>query len=145
MREGWVDFRVFNDGKLIIHDCFSYTPYDSFRELIDAAHLLRTSKATIDRKVIFNTEPVEYEFVFSKAEDIVTLSVSVYKDDRRTESHEEAFSLKGSYDEICMPFWRGLRRLQSEFEPEELDEAWHRPFPSEDLDKLTNILKGKIL
>ncbi|WP_133296159.1 hypothetical protein [Zooshikella ganghwensis] len=143
MSSGWVDFRIIDNHKEIFHDSFSYTPYDSFLELINALHDIKTCSGFVEKKVTFNTEPLEYDFCFTKSEGVVSLEIKDYKDYRRAGNTEAMFAVKGSYDEICIPFWRGLRKLKGKNSQEELDRAWHRAFPLLELEKLTSKLKSK--
>ena len=78
-----------------------------------------------------------------KEEEEISLAVTLHESYKRTDKFESVFSLKGSYDQICMPFWRALRRLQTKHTPEELNERWHRAFPTDDLNKLNQLIKGK--
>jgi len=60
---------------------------------------------------------------------------------RIARSGEKELEITGSYEEICVPFWRALRSLQGRFSAEELDARWHRPFPWKDIDQLTSAIK----
>ena len=58
LEAGWVNFKIVKDGVSLVEDSFSYTPYDSFGELIGAIHLLK-SASNFEGTVVFHTEPME--------------------------------------------------------------------------------------
>jgi hypothetical protein len=143
LRNGWVDFKLESEGEIIIQDSFSYTPYYSFFDLVDVLDFFNDCKRNLDKSVVFSTEPYEYEFLFKQRGEEVQLKVLGHKDDRRTDNFDCIFSIHGSYKEVCIPFWRGLRGLQSKYDPQELEEAWNSPFPSAELDELSKTIKAK--
>ena len=139
---GWIGFRVLNNEKLIIQDSFSYTPYDSLGDLIDILDIMWKSVFEVHKIVILHNEPKEYELSFSKKDDVISLEIRHYEDNRRmSPPHEPLFYITGDYKKICLPFWRALRRLQSEHTAEELSRKWKRSFPVLELDELTRNLK----
>ncbi|ABC29892.1 hypothetical protein HCH_03128 [Hahella chejuensis KCTC 2396] len=142
IEHGWVDFRLEANGKNQIHEGFSYTPYDSFLELVDALFDMKSQQWPVQKKATFNTEPYEYEFHFKKENEKVHLNIVGYPDHRRMDKSETIYAAEGTYEEICLPFWRGLRRLQGMHSAEELDKRWQRSFPSSEIDALTRLLKG---
>lgn len=141
LANGWVNLRIQSGNKDILNDGVSYSPYDSFGDLIDTLHVLKTLNGLTDRKVMFHAEPCEYEFNFTKSNSNFELKVYEFPNSSRSIQPEILFEIEGDYKEVCLPFWRGLRSLQSELTPEALDNARHRQFPSKQLDLLTEVVK----
>lgn len=138
--DGWVSLTL-TLGSRQVTMIVSYTPHDSFLDLIDALHNLFLYDG--ERKIIWNGEPIEYELQFARSGGLVSLEVFAFPDHRR--GIKPATSLlraKGSYDEVAIPFWKGLRDLQGRFTAEELSARWHRPFPAKETDDLTAILRS---
>ncbi len=118
----------------------SYTPYDSFLDLADGLrHLLIYECSAV---VNWSEEPSEYELRFNRKGEVINLEICYYPDHRRNAGRgESVLAAAGTYQEICMPFWRALRNLQGRFTAEELDRRWHRPFPFREIDRLTAEIK----
>jgi hypothetical protein len=45
--------------------------------------------------------------------------------------------------QMCLTFWRAIRKLQSQLSPEKYAEHWKHPFPFEQVESLTRLIKGK--
>lgn len=120
----------------------SYTPSDSFLDLTSALYNLLCYR--VGGAVTWHAEPAETELRFSISQEDVELEVYSFSDHRRDYGRgERELAITGSYEEICMPFWRALRSLQGRFSPEELDVRWHRPFPWKEIEILTAAIKEK--
>ena len=112
LSQGWVNLTIDYQGNPILQDSVSYTPYDSFGDLVDTLHMMYLVKNTVEKKVIFNAEPYEYEFTFTKNDKNIDLEIIGYPDYRRSAKAEHIWSRSGSLEEICKPFWRSLRTFQ---------------------------------
>ncbi|RYE81611.1 MAG: hypothetical protein EOO74_00355 [Myxococcales bacterium] len=91
---------------------FSYTPYDSLRELV--TWLLELCGGTPAGVVRWNTEPTEYRFEAALLDgERVRFDVVRYErrahDTRRT----VVFTIEESGLTIARTFWRALRRLET--------------------------------
>ena len=119
----------------------SYTPSDSFLDLTNALH--RLLYYPIEATVVWHEEPAETELRFSPSGELIRLEVYMFPDRHRriARNGEKELEITGSYEEICVPFWRALRSLQGRFSAEELDARWHRPFAWKDIDQLTSAIK----
>ncbi len=139
MRFGSIDFTLSNNGNEILTDSISYTPYDSFGDLILALDSFREEYQTCDEcKVILNTEPYEYELKFSGTNHCINLSIESYSSHERNAAGEKIYTVMGNYSEICIPFWRALRSLQGLYSDKDFKEMWYKEFPSKELDTLTS-------
>jgi len=134
LEHGWVRLTI-NYGTETFTIVASYTPSDSFLDLTNALHsLLRDGQV----KVTWHCEPPEYDMLFSRSGVSVSLEIYEFPDYRRgIKRGEKVFAISGTYEEVCLPFWRALRDLQGRFSAEELNSRWHRPFPSHEIDLLT--------
>jgi len=136
--DGWIQIILQHSGSTIGISA-SYI-YNSFYPLVEA--LLRLKDTSGEATVAWQCEPVEYELRFARYDDRVTLQVLLFPDPRRSvfDAPEQKLSIAGSYDEVCLPFWRALRQLQGRFSETEWEVRWQAPFPSRELDLLTNAL-----
>jgi hypothetical protein len=136
---GWVGL-TFSRGGESATIVASYTPSDSFLDLTDALYNL--SQYSGEAKVIWHSGPTEYELRFAKEGGVIRLAALEYPDHLRDAGRGELFfEASGTYDEVCLPFWRALRDLQGRFSEAELNARWHRPFPSKEIDNLTALLR----
>lgn len=136
---GWVRLTI-SDIEIETTIIASYTPHNSFLDLTNTLHkmLLYESSAI----VIWSEEPAEFEMRFDRKEEIICLEIWRYPDHRRgVDEGERVLAVAGKFQDICIPFWRALRDLQGRFTAKELDKRWHRPFPSEEMNKLTAEIK----
>ena len=113
---------------------------NSFHALAEALIRLRNSAG--EAIVVWQCEPSEYEFRFSDQAGAVSLQVLLFPGQERSVFDElnSKLTVTGSYEEVCLPFWRALRQLQGRFSEEEWQARWHGPFPSRELDLLTAAL-----
>lgn len=138
---GWVGMTI-SYGDRVIHIIASFTPGDSFLDLTNTLHNLLLYE--LQAVVTWYEEPAETELRFSRSGDVIRLEVYEYADHHRDFGKgRRVLDLSGSYEEICIPFWRALRSLQGRFSAKELDARWHRPFPSQEIDMLTASIKEK--
>lgn len=126
-----------NDGNLSFFA--SPSADDSLGDLVRA--LIRImSPGTVHASVQWNAEPVEYEFRFDGDAKQTTLTVSQWPNQRRLlEKGKTVFTVKGSREEIVLPFWRALRELE-DHSSESWD--WSSPFPASDMRELSELVRG---
>jgi len=136
---GWVGLTISRGGERVTIVA-SYTPSDSFLDLANALHNLFLYSG--EAKVILHSGSTEYELRFSREGEVVRLEAWEYPDRLRDAGRgERFFEASGSYEGVCIPFWRALRNLQGRFSAEELNARWHRPFPAKEIDGLTSLLR----
>jgi len=137
---GWVGLTISRGGEAVTI-ITSYTPNDPFLDLTNALYNLFLYDG--EAKVVLHYGSNEYELRFLREGDVVRLDVYEYPDRLRGVGRgERFFEASGSYEDICLPFWRALRNLQGRFSEEELNARWHRPFPSKEINGLTALLRG---
>ena len=141
---GWVNVFIISDNQTVLADSISYVPYDTLGDLVDVLDMLYYNKqSSIEKVVIMNTEPLEYELRFHQNGTNIVLDIYEYPDCRRipnTETH--LFSINGDYELVCKPFWRALRNMESLHTPEELSHRWPGGFPSRALNELSHKIKA---
>ena len=139
---GWVGLSL-NYAQEAITIIASCILSDSFLDLTNVLHSLLFYQG--ETTVVWHEEPAETELRFSNLEGLVRLEVYFFPDHRRNDKREEkGLAISGSYEEICIPFWRALRSLQGRFSAEELDARWQRPFPWKEIDVLTSAITEKL-
>ena len=135
---GWIEV-TFQYGETSLGFSTSHV-YNSFFPLMEA--LLRPQNASGEATVAWQCEPVECELQFARHYDVVTLQVLLFPDARRSvfDAPEPKLSVTGSYDEVCLPFWRAIRQLQGRFSEQQWKVRWQYPFPTRELEILTAAL-----
>ena len=136
---GWVGLTI-GQGEEPLTIVASYTLSDSFLDLTNALYNLLCYR--VGGFVIWHEEPAQTEMRFSISGEEIELEVCFFSDHHRDYGRgERELVITGSYEEICLPFWRALRNLQGRFSAEELEARWHRPFPWKEIDLLTAVIK----
>lgn len=144
IQHGWVDLLITLGDEIVFQESFSDTPYDSFGDLVTALRVLSQDDYDISKSVIFNSEPLEYTFEFRKVGKQIILDIVCHKGIRRiVGSDAGVFSYSGKYNDVFIPFWRGVRRFQSRYSSKELSGCWRWRFPGEEMDRLTRIIKSQ--
>jgi hypothetical protein len=119
----------------------SYTPRDSICELARVASGL--IKGMPESVVIWNTEPVEYEFRFVAADGRTRLEVHEFPDFRRQgpSARKPLVAVEEDSRLVARALWRGLRRLQGMIPVEEFAASWGHPFPLDAVERLGDHLR----
>uniref|UniRef100_A0A0C1N5B2 Uncharacterized protein n=1 Tax=Tolypothrix bouteillei VB521301 TaxID=1479485 RepID=A0A0C1N5B2_9CYAN len=75
----------------------------------------------------WNTEPIEYEFIFSESDGQAQLEVVEYANSKRIKGKSQTvFHLNGSRKFLVLPFWRALRDVETRIA---FEQKWQRSFP----------------
>ncbi len=120
---------------------FSYTPFDFLSELVNA---LLNFFDGLKAKANCSYNPERYEFIFEPGTDRAQIQVVMYPDHRTIEgSGEVIFDYEGGRSEICLAFWRAIRELQGRVSPAEYKQGLGRDFPGQEVELLTEMIKGK--
>ncbi|PQV63346.1 hypothetical protein B1R32_1121 [Abditibacterium utsteinense] len=90
-------------------------------------------------------EPSETELLFSRSgeENVILLEIAFFETAQNPrEKRKPNLKFIGSYDEICIPFWRALQDLQIRYFAKLLESEWRWTgyFPTRELDLLTEAL-----
>jgi hypothetical protein len=132
---GWMSFEL-SAGEQSLTDAVCYTPYDSLTDLIRALSRLLADDTELTVKWAYN--PDEVDFNFKARGDEAELEVRWYKNHLRIEgTGERVFFWQGSRLDLCHPFWKALRDIQSDTEVDEFTRNWRREFPEREMKQLT--------
>lgn len=125
---GWATVRLTVPG-VQLEFFASYTPRDSISDLARVASGLIAGMS--QSVVIWNTEPVEYEFQFVVVGGRTRLEVYEFPDFRRQSPYSRRPLVVTEEDTstVARALWRGLRRLQGAMPTEEFAASWLHPFP----------------
>ena len=135
---GWMSVSILaNEVELLRIDASDI--YPSLHLLVDALSAMLDSRA--EKTVDWTEEPNEIEMRFTRDSENIKLEISSFLSSfRPLNSSESDFAFVGTYDEICLPFWRALRSLEGRYLPEDLAQLWTEPFPHRKLALLTQQL-----
>jgi hypothetical protein len=137
-QHGWMALTIRSDVGVATLN-MSYVGFDTLHEMVDALHALILGDHY--RSVRIMEEPTVCELQFHRQDDIMRLELHRLS----PRNHRQTiFGDSGRFVEICLPFWRALRNLQTRFSTEEFGARWHRPFPLSDMEKL-NADVGRLL
>lgn len=138
---GWISLTV-NYNLESFNVDVADVPSDSLLNLTAALHNLFLYDG--QAAVTWHGEPIEYDMLFSRNDTNIILKIYEYPDHRRgSERGKRVCVISGAYDDVCLPFWRALKNLQSRFVLWELSTHWTYPFPSKQIDSLTSTIKGR--
>jgi hypothetical protein len=118
----------------------SHVPYDSITELVTA--LNKILEGYSEATVRWNEEPAEYEFVFRVSEGHLNLDVCEVTMVQGGIRRNSVFSFIGPRDQSLIAFWRALRELQGRYDPAEYERRWEEPFPTREMEVLTQRMKA---
>ena len=118
----------------------SYTPCDSVADLAQA--VAKIAKGADDAALTLLEGQSELEVEFRGAGDLISVNVTSYPNHyRMVGTGTREFGLQASRKDVCLAFWRALRRLESRMDPADFERAWGHPFPSKKVQELTQIMK----
>jgi hypothetical protein len=139
---GWAAVRLTATG-VAVSFAASHTPRDSIRELASGA--ARTLAGAPDLVVVWNTEPVEYEFRFVTANGRTRLEVYEFPDARRRRRGIQIpiTEYEGKTLDVAFAFWRGLQRLQHAVLADQFLAEWGGPFPAGEVARLGEELRRR--
>lgn len=140
--EGWATVRLTAPG-VRLEFTASYTPRDSIGELARVTAGLLAGLP--EQVVVWNTEPVEYEFRFATEGGQTRLEIHRYSDRRRRRRRAEVpvAVVAGDTIDIARTIWRGLRRLQGTVAAEAFAATWRHPFPASTVEQITEQLRNQ--
>jgi len=132
---GWMDLTIRSTVGLVTL-AVSHVLYDTLNDLVEALHALAIGDD--HRSVRVMEEPEVCELRFERENGTVRLKIC-----RRPSSHrcQTLLEAEGSFQEVCLPFWRALRKLQVRFPEKEFELRWKRPFPALGMEKLSADLR----
>jgi hypothetical protein len=133
-QHGWMAMSIRSDSDVTL--TMSSVAYDTLNELIEGLHALITGDSY--RTIRVFEEPTVCELRFECEGTAIRLNV--LRPSSRGDG-EPLLETDGNFSEICLPFWRALRNLQSRFSAEEFALRWGRSFPLSGMQKLSTELR----
>lgn len=109
---------------------------------VDPIHLLISALLKViegrSSEVWWNLEPKGYYFTFQpKGNDDYSIKIESAENTRGVESRSTLFSTSGNLENLLTPFWRALRKFESQGYTEP-----HWPdFPETEMSQLTKVIK----
>ena len=136
---GWIAITMSaDDEKFMLIP--SRVPYDSITEL--AAALNKILEGYSEAVVRWSEGPAEYEFVFRVSDGSLNLDVYEVTLVQGGIRRDSVFNFIGPRDQLLISFWRALRELQGRYDPAEYERRWKEPFPTRELEVLTQRMKA---
>jgi len=118
----------------------SHVPYDSITELAIALNKILEGYA--EAVVRWNEEPAEYEFFFRVSGESLNLEICEVARIQGGVRRNSVFNFGGPRDQLLISFWRALRELQGRYSPFEYEKRWEEPFPTLEMEVLTQRIKA---
>jgi hypothetical protein len=116
-------------------------PHDSLADLLTS--LLAIAQGERLSTVQWNAEPEQFDFNFTRIDQVVELAIARYPDRRRAvAAAKTVFNFKGSVADVCEPFLCTLENLLRDIETDEFDKNWLRAFPRERLAEVAKQVRG---
>jgi len=137
---GWIGLSLATSDEVHHYNCsYAGLGAGTFEQLTRALLALTDQQGRYQVEWFYNPDCLR--LVFTREEDQIELVVA-HVDNPFTVPIETFgwFQLRGTYDEICLPFWRALRTLQGLYPEAEFKARWHYPFPTRQLALLTQQL-----
>jgi hypothetical protein len=135
---GWIIISVDNGVDSITIEADS--KFNSFQELTMGLFVLTSEDNQFT--VTWLEEPDVTEWRFTKfAEDIVFENWRL----PFAKTAELKMQFSGSFQEVCIPFWRALQALKNRWERAELEKSLEDDFPFIDLERLTAEIESRTL
>src|SRR5262245_35683448 len=131
---GWIAITMSADGEQFVL-ITSHVPYDPITEL--AVALNKILEGYSESTVRWSEEPAEYEFVFRVRAGALSLDVYEVAKVQDGIRRNSVFSFIGMRDQLLISFWRALRELQGRYDPAEYERRWREPFPTREMEVLT--------
>src|SRR5215813_9867851 len=136
---GWIAITMIADDERFML-VPSHVPYDSIAELARA--LNKILEGYSEAVVRWNEEPAEYEFVFRGNERALNIDVYEVTTGPGGIRRSSIFGFIGPRDQLLIAFWRALRELQGRYDPSEYERRWKEPFPTREMEVLTQRMKA---
>ena len=136
---GWMSIG-FKDDENEFHSTTAYAPHE--RALPELLHILTRLLGQEDFRetLLWNRNPEEFDFVFTKKGDEAFLEIYQYPTEERLEK-EIVFAHAGDCLQVAESFFETIVQLYESRETDEFHSNWHQPFPYAEFEKFENALK----
>jgi hypothetical protein len=110
---------------------------DSISELVSALLLMLNNVQGI---VHWFSEPTEYQFIFSPENDLATLTILEIGPSSNGRESREILRFHAALYDVCKPFWKAWRDLETGQSPIEYETSWMHSFPTQEMKRLTQMM-----
>lgn len=131
---GWIALTI-GAGEEPFHVVATYVPFDCISEMAVALNQLLSNEPRAT--VRMGDGPIEYEMSFNVRDNQIKVEISIVTRAWGGTERQFLFGFTEEYGQTLIAFWRALRELQGRYEPAEYQRRWHQPFPTRELEVLT--------
>lgn len=142
LEDGWLCLKLIRGEAeyILCPDGFMHDSMLDFVLTITSLWKGRVDEVSID----FYSVPTLYEFHFISQGDELVLRVDEYEDGARMVNQRKViFEARDNRQMMCLNLWRSIRKFQSQLSPEKYAHLWKHPFPFEQVESLTKLIKSK--
>lgn len=137
---GWMSVG-FEDEAGEFHTTTAYAPYTgALAEIMDAlSAAVDGNTEDFVRTIKWNRDPEEYDLVFSRSGNELTVGIFEYPTgDRLKDERQQVFSHTGMAREVAAAFFETFRQLYEERGVDDFEQNWHQEFPFDSYNRLRN-------
>lgn len=141
---GWMSIG-FDDGVSEFHTTTAHAPHE-----LALTELLRIFTGLIDARsprneylLKWNRDPEEFDFLFVRNGDEVTIKIYQYPTEtRELDERELVFTHQGTTREVCDAFAATFDQLYADRDTDEFEFNWRQPFPIKEFAEFKSELAG---
>ena len=139
---GWMSIG-FVDGEREFHTTTAHAPHEkALAELLNTLSEMLGNE-NFSHVLKWNRLPEEFDFVFAKAGEKVSLEIIQYPSEKRDASEQETvFIYQGNVREIAGAFHETFIQLYEDRNTDEFEFNWRQPFPLAEYENFENALRN---
>lgn len=140
---GWMSIG-FDDGAREFHTTTAHAPHEkALPELLGILSSLLADAGDAEHLLRWNRDPEEFDFHFVKTGDELMIEIYQYPTEERDEAEKElVFTHHGGVRDVCASFYETFAQLYADRETDEFQFNWRQPFPFEEFEKFSALVKG---
>lgn len=135
---GWMRLTL-GAGDAVLDEQVSYTPRDSYTDLLRAVANVRDGNA--DVTVTFNAEPTRIDIRLRRSGGEVTLEVTRFADARATSRRDRILVATGTFDDIVRPLWLALHGVYERLGADKLARRWRHPIATREIEQVAAAMR----
>lgn len=141
---GWMSVG-FRAGDREFHTTTAHSPHENALSELLLILTELTGDGDCRRVLKWNRDPEEFDIVFEKKADSVSIEIVEYPTAERDLSEAEiVFRHTARAKEIGEAFLVTFEQLYAERDADEFEENWHQPFPLAEFQKFRNDVRGGV-
>lgn len=140
---GWMSIG-FDDGSREFHTTTAHAPHEkALPELLGILSSLISDAGEAEHLLKWNRDPEEFDFHFVKTGDELLIEIYQYPTEERDEAEREmVFTHRGGVRDVCASFYETFSQLHEDRETDEFQFNWRQPFPFEEFERFSALVKG---